>query len=161
MLLKSFENMQKLKFNVKIVPICINYDRIFDSHYLANEMISGKFRHLNMPELMVRIYNKRTGKLGKIFVKYAEPIDLNSYIEKYQHDQSQSISLRLTKELYQIQQREQPITMNSLISTAILFNPLEEADFLSIKVTTKKLFDYIKAKDCKTYISASPSNYDI
>jgi glycerol-3-phosphate O-acyltransferase len=44
-------------------------------------MISGKFRHLNMPELMVRIYNKRKGKLGKIFVKYADPIDLNDYVE--------------------------------------------------------------------------------
>jgi hypothetical protein len=72
-----------------------------------------------------------------------------------------SISRRLTKELYQIQQREQPITMNSLISTSILFNPLQEADFLSIKVTTKKIYDYIRAKRYKTYISASPSNYDI
>lgn len=54
-----------------------------------------------------------------------------------------------------------PITMNSLISTSILFNPLQEADFLSIKVTTKKIYDYIRAKGCKTYISASPSNYDI
>jgi glycerol-3-phosphate O-acyltransferase len=78
--------MQKLKYNIKIVPVCINYDRIFDSHYLANEMISGEFRHLNTAELMVRTVNKRKGKLGKIFVKYADPIDLNSYVEKYQHD---------------------------------------------------------------------------
>lgn len=27
----------------------------------------------------------RKGKLGKIFVKYAEPIDLNAYIEKHQN----------------------------------------------------------------------------
>jgi hypothetical protein len=52
--------------------------------------------------------------------------------------------------------------MNSLISTSILFSPSQvESDFLSIKVTTKKLYDYIRAKGCKTYISASPSNYDI
>ena len=51
--------------------------------------------------------------------------------------------------------------MNSLISTSILFNPLQEVDFLSIKVTTKKMYDYIRLKNCKTYISASPSNYDI
>ena len=51
--------------------------------------------------------------------------------------------------------------MNSLISTSILFNPLEEADFLSIRVTTKKMYDYIRLKNCKTYISSSPSNYDI
>lgn len=80
-LLKSFENMRKLKYNIKIVPVCINYDRIFDSHYLANEMISGKFRHLNTPELMKRIYNKRKGKLGKVFVRYADPIDLSAYVD--------------------------------------------------------------------------------
>ena len=43
MLLKSFENLEKLKYNVKIVPVCINYDRIFDSKYLASEMVSGEF----------------------------------------------------------------------------------------------------------------------
>lgn len=27
--------------------------------------------------------NMETGKLGKIFVKYVEPIDLNEYVENY------------------------------------------------------------------------------
>jgi glycerol-3-phosphate O-acyltransferase len=73
---------------------------------------------------MKRIYNKRKGKLGKVFVNYAEPIDLRAYVEKHHQDQSKSISRRLTEDLYQIQQKNQPITMNSLISTSILFNPL-------------------------------------
>lgn len=51
--------------------------------------------------------------------------------------------------------------MNSLISTAILFNPEQEANFASIKSTTGKMYKYIKEKKCKTYISTSPSNYDI
>ena len=36
-----------------------------------------------------------------------------------------------------------------------------ESDFLTIKVTTKKIYDYMLAKGCKTYISTTPSNYDI
>jgi hypothetical protein len=51
--------------------------------------------------------------------------------------------------------------MNSLISTSILFSPGQEASFHSIKTTSKKLYDYIKEKGCKTYISTTPSNYDI
>ena len=81
MLLKSFENLEKLKYNIKIIPVCINYDRIFDSKYLASEMVSGEFKDIGTVELMSKIYNKRKGRLGKVFVKYGEPIDLNSFIQ--------------------------------------------------------------------------------
>jgi glycerol-3-phosphate O-acyltransferase len=86
MLLKSFENLSKLKFNIKIVPVCINYDRIFDSHYLATEMISGQFKHMNTANLLYKLTHNRKGKLGKVFVKYSEPIDLNKYIQDHQSD---------------------------------------------------------------------------
>ena len=62
--------------------MCINYDRIFDASYLANEMISGEFQNMNMAELMMKIANMREGKLGNAFVKFAEPIDLNEFVEK-------------------------------------------------------------------------------
>lgn len=41
MLLKAHKKMQSLKYDIKIVPVCVNYDRIFDHSYLATEMISG------------------------------------------------------------------------------------------------------------------------
>jgi glycerol-3-phosphate O-acyltransferase len=63
-----------------IVPVCINYDRIFDANYLATEMISGKFENINLHSLMKKIYEMRQGKLGKVFVKYSDPINLNDYI---------------------------------------------------------------------------------
>jgi len=37
LLLNAFQTMQKYKHNVYLVPISINYDRIFDASYLANE----------------------------------------------------------------------------------------------------------------------------
>ena len=43
-------------------------------------MISGKFDDISLAQLMSNIYNMRAGKLGKIFVRYAEPIDLNEYM---------------------------------------------------------------------------------
>lgn len=70
-MLKSFRNLEKLKYDVKVVPVCINYDRIFEASYLANEMISGKFQNTTLYELMQNIFNTRKGKLGKIFVDYA------------------------------------------------------------------------------------------
>lgn len=77
------------------------------------------------------------GKLGKLFVKYVEPIDLNEYVEKYistvpadisknkldlSSTDFESLSMKLTKDLYLIQQREQPITMNSIIASSLLYH---------------------------------------
>ena len=43
LLLKSFKNLKKMKYDIRIVPVCINYDRVFEASNLSNEMISGKF----------------------------------------------------------------------------------------------------------------------
>jgi glycerol-3-phosphate O-acyltransferase len=48
---------------------------------------------------MSKIYHKRKSQLGKVFVKYSEPIDLESFI--LEHD-GQQISTNLTKTLYKI-----------------------------------------------------------
>jgi hypothetical protein len=48
MLIKAQRKMVALKYDIKIVPVCVNYDRIFDQSYLATEMISGKFQDINM-----------------------------------------------------------------------------------------------------------------
>jgi glycerol-3-phosphate O-acyltransferase len=42
------------------------------------------------------------GKLGKIFVKYAEPIDVQKYIDNSDKYGKESLSLKLTRDLYQI-----------------------------------------------------------
>ena len=106
-------------------------------------MISGKFQDVGMLELINKIRKMRTGKLGKIFVKYADPIDLNDYISKVPADQMGNLSLKLTRDLYQIQQNHAPITMNSLISSSIIFYPNEQISFKQIKTVCKKMYEYI------------------
>ena len=101
MLLNSFHNLQKLKYDIKVVPVCINYDRLFEASYLANEMVSGKFSNTNMYDLTKYIFSMRKGKLGKVFVKYAEPIDLNDYILKH-GAQKENLALQLSRDLYKI-----------------------------------------------------------
>jgi len=64
-------------------------------------MVSGKFSNTNMYDLTKYIFSMRKGKLGKVFVKYAEPIDLNDYILKHRA-QKENIALQLTRDLYQI-----------------------------------------------------------
>ena len=95
----------------------------------------------------------RAGKLGKVFVKYGEPIDLASYVEKHT---SKEVCLSLTRDLYKIHQQEQPITMNSLISSSLMYYPNQEISFKNIKTITKNVYNYILDKDIKHYCAAAP-----
>ena len=113
---------------------------------------------MNMAQLLTNIYNYRSGKLGKVFVKYAEPINLNQYVEQ---NQGENLALKLTRDLYQAQQKEQPITMNCLITSALHFYPKKEVPFKTIRTITKNLYDYILYKRYKTYVATSPQNFDI
>lgn len=102
----------------------------------------------------------RKGIIGKLFVKYGEAINLSDYIQKNQ-DSKENISMRLTSDLYQIQQREQPITMNSLISAALCHYPLPKMTIKYLKSSVKLTYDHILRKEYKTYISSPPQNHDI
>lgn len=99
-LLKTCEKLRRSKYDIKVVPVCINYDRLFDSAYLSNEVVSGQFKNFNFGQLMCIISQMPIGKLGKIFVKYAEPINLQEYIEKSSKYSKESLSLKLTRDLY-------------------------------------------------------------
>lgn len=43
LLIKAYFKLLKMNFDIKIVPVCINYDRIFEARYLSNEMVSAEF----------------------------------------------------------------------------------------------------------------------
>jgi len=47
----------------------------------------------------------RNGKLGKVIVNYADPIDLNEYVGKFKDDaygDTEQLALQLTRDLYYI-----------------------------------------------------------
>jgi hypothetical protein len=44
LLLKTHFNIKKHKYDIKIVPVCINQDRVVDADFLVSDMQSGKFK---------------------------------------------------------------------------------------------------------------------
>ena len=44
LILKSYLGLKKFQYDIKIVPISIEYDRIFDSKYLSTEVHEGIFK---------------------------------------------------------------------------------------------------------------------
>ena len=57
MILRTHAKLQKLKYNIKIVPVCINHERLFEASHLANEMISGEFQDVSFIELLYNIFS--------------------------------------------------------------------------------------------------------
>ena len=90
-----------LKF--KIVPVSINYERLFDDNLLASEMISGKFRDISLFDLTKKITSLPPNKVGKVFIKYSEPIDLEHYLSenKLETTNFNEVALKLTNDLYE------------------------------------------------------------
>lgn len=108
-------------------------------------------------------------------VKHAEPIDLDSYINNYFANQGntvninemnqkdfEAVSMQLTKDLYIVQQKEQPIMMNAMLSSCFLFSRKNELTVGQIKKITENIFTYIKQdKKLKTYVYGPPKNFAI
>ena len=57
LLLNAYLRLMKYKYNMYVVPVSINYDRLFDAGHLASEMVSGQFKNMNMAELLKNIFN--------------------------------------------------------------------------------------------------------
>jgi glycerol-3-phosphate O-acyltransferase len=59
---------------------------------------------------MQKIITMPKGKLGKVFVKYCEPIDLNDYVADYSRKNSkidfEQLSMQLTNDLYEIYMKQ-------------------------------------------------------
>jgi len=83
-LIKTHHHLNKVKLKIKVVPVCINYDRVFDVNWFAEETMNGKLKPgTTLINVMGKMMNMNKGKIGKVFVKYADPIDLENYISEF------------------------------------------------------------------------------
>ena len=74
-------SLQKSGKNVTLIPVCINYERVFEVRNLAIEMVSGKVPRLSFMKLLNMLSSETEGKLGRVFVDYGRPINLREYLK--------------------------------------------------------------------------------
>lgn len=53
-----------------MVPVTVNYERLFDIRHLATEMVSGVVKDFNFLEIYNLVRKEKNGRLGKIFIRY-------------------------------------------------------------------------------------------
>lgn len=72
-------SMQAEGKNVKIVPLALNYERVFEMRNLAIEMTSGNVPKLRLLEIESMI-RKMPGNLGRTLCVFGEPISLKDHL---------------------------------------------------------------------------------
>lgn len=73
-------NRQDKNKTIHLVPVSINYERIFEHRNLANEMISGNVVRLNLAEMFKIINQEKDNKLGRVFCDFGKPISIKQYL---------------------------------------------------------------------------------
>ena len=91
---------------------------------------------------MKQIFSERVGKLGKIIVKYSQPIDLQTFVNSNPSLTLEDLSLKLSTQLYHIQMREQNLNINQFVSSSIFYSQNDEVEFSSIRKNSEMLWKY-------------------
>jgi glycerol-3-phosphate O-acyltransferase len=101
--------------------VSINYDRIFDGTFLAEETLDGNFKpESTLLDISKKILSMNKERIGNVFIKYLEPLDLNEFLAAQPPNSNfDSVSLKLTKDLYLAQQKEAGVTMNSVVASCL------------------------------------------
>jgi glycerol-3-phosphate O-acyltransferase len=68
--------------SVHMVPLVICHERLFEIRNLATEMVSGVKKTFNIAELSNLIKQEGSGRLGKVFMNFLDPINLKEYVDK-------------------------------------------------------------------------------
>ena len=64
-----------------LVPVTINYERVFEMGNLALEMVSGEIPEESTLGLFQRIQRESGGKLGRASVIFGNSLDLKDWIK--------------------------------------------------------------------------------
>ena len=108
-----------------IVPVMVNYDRIYEGSNLTTEMINGEKNDFTLFTSFKKLNRTPQDAVGHIYVKYLDPINLHDFLDKTVegklcHTNFDNTALSLTTLIMERQQSETPVTLNSLLSAWLL-----------------------------------------
>lgn len=67
---------------VSVVPISVGYERVIESRSYRRELLGGEKKRESLTELL-KTPRVLTSRYGRLYVQFAEPIDLGRYLERY------------------------------------------------------------------------------
>ena len=117
--------LQREGKNIHLVPIAINYDRLFEIRNLATEIVSddpGDMSFLNLGRLISSQFGQT---VGKVYVTCGEVISLKDYLTKnaftpLSKSNMDTAALKLTSDLTLQQEWASPVVLNMMVAALLL-----------------------------------------
>jgi len=125
-------------------------------------MISGKKELLTLRDFAARTISLKQDYLGEIYVKFLEPLVVSDFLkysgyENFNFKQTPEVALRMTREFYLRQSKEQNVTLNAIIAGCLLLERSHQITMKDLLARTTIIFEYIKLKEnCKRLMNIPP-----
>lgn len=108
-----------------LIPVAINYERVFEVRNLATEMVSGKVPRLGLLALLKMLGSEKEGKLGRVFINFGNKVNVQEYLKNINmsmitYENIDEASLRLSEKLYKEQQHQYSANLSWIVATLIL-----------------------------------------
>lgn len=84
-ILKNYLRESGKKLDVAFVPVTINYDRVIDGEVFPQDLLGEKPFNEGLGAIIKQLNNTKR-KLGKVVVRYGEPLSLENMLATYQKE---------------------------------------------------------------------------
>lgn len=114
--------------NVAVVPISVGYEKIIESGAYKRELEGGEKKKESLTELL-KTPKVLTSRYGRLYVQFAEPIDMGDYLERYDistikpdEEKLESLLVRLGHRIIYDINHVTAVTPSALAATVLLGN---------------------------------------
>ena len=142
-------SLQRDGKNVHLIPVAINYDRLFEIRNVATEIVSDDPGDLSLLGLR-RMINSQQGDqtVGKVYVTFGEAINLKDYLSQRKispltQANLDEAALDLTSHLVLQQEYASPIVTNMIVSSLLLQCSTATMMFSQIFANVKQIYGYL------------------
>ncbi|QDG51022.1 hypothetical protein FIV42_09845 [Persicimonas caeni] len=120
--------------SVKMVPISVGYEKIIEERSYRREVLGAEKEKESLTGLL-KTPKFLTSKYGRLYIEFSEPIDLGSYLDKYdidrlrpEEDDLDDLTVRLAHRIIYDINHVATVTPSSLTATVLLNNPVRGTD---------------------------------
>ena len=158
--------MQKEGKTVHLIPVAINYERVFEVRNLATEMVSGKVPRLSLYSLLNMIGSEKQGKLGRVFVNFGRSINLQQYLININmplinSENIDEASLRLSEKLYKEQQHSNLANLSQIVAVLLLQETGKQIELRKLLSNCIKVYRYLKQRKVSSVMTLDPTIFSV
>ena len=118
-------SLQKEGKNLHIVPVAINYDRLFEIRNLAQEIVSADNGKLSVFDVRRMISEQSEKTVGKVYVTFGSTVSLKDFFKEQKlaplnQANLDQAGLQLTTHLVLQQEYASPVVLNMIVASLLL-----------------------------------------